>query len=209
LHSAWGGLEQWPGGHALYVVKKEHSGMQIRSKFAVPMFAMLGVIACGDDDSGSTGGVSSNKTIADLSPAEAKSLCNALSAKFKKLTDAETKLVCTSQGVALSQGNKAECQSSLDTCLNQPATMDSQFDIDCEGTDGETGGVPADCRDVTVGDLTTCIDAQVSTLQGVANMVSCNSSISDLSSVGDGLSTPAVCTKLVDKCPDFADMSTP
>ncbi|HEY6879969.1 MAG TPA: hypothetical protein VI299_18215, partial [Polyangiales bacterium] len=127
--------------------------MQIRSKLVISLFTVLGVVACGDDDSSGTGGVSSNKKVGDLSDQEAKSLCNSFKKKLAKAGDTQLELVCVGTGIAVSGGNKDSCEMSAAKCREMPPA-NSDAEIDCEGTNGQAGAVPDGCDDVTVGDLT-------------------------------------------------------
>jgi hypothetical protein len=168
--------------------------MQIRSKFVVSVVSLLGVVACGDDDGGSgTGGVSSSKKIGELNESEARSLCKSMLTKMKKIVDAQNEFFCIGTGIALGQGDKADCEDAADECR---AENDGAFELDCDGSDGEPAGENGDCADVTVGDFNACLDATAKALEGVN--VSCSTDVEDL----EGVEPEPIkaCTDIEDKC---------
>lgn len=175
--------------------------MQIRSNspLAVSLFSILGLLACGEDSGGGGGsGVSGSSKVADLSDSEAKSVCNTLQGKFDRTATATTKITCTAQALALSPNS---CQATVDDCIDQMAD-DSDFDIDCDGEGGQSGGVPEDCADVTVSEIETCVEATAKQAEALAAKLNCSSSLEDFSD--DDAKSPAACTKLADRCPDLA-----
>lgn len=178
--------------------------MQVRTRAFISAAAVLGAVGCGGDDSGGTGGVSSNEKVGDLSAAEAKALCKSLSSKLQQVGDAQTDLVCVAQSAALSGGNADTCESSVGQCKEQ---YGDDLTIDCE-TDGETGVSDA-CNDVTVGELNDCLDATIAALDAVSKKVTCSTPLSDLQDLSTSFETPAACTKIDAKCPDVADMGSP
>jgi hypothetical protein len=183
--------------------------MQIRSKFAVSVVSLLGVLACGDDDSGGGGGgsgVASSKKVGDLSESEARALCRQIEGKFARIGAAQTELVCVAQAAALSGGDAARCESSADQCRMQDAEA---LALDCDGEDGETGGVSTECDDVTVGELNDCIEASAKALEAISKMVTCETDVSELGDLSTSYETPASCTSIEAKCPDVAVMGTP
>lgn len=175
--------------------------MQIRSKLVISLFSILGVVACGDDDSGGTGGVSGNKKVGDLSDDEAKAVCKGIQGKLTKLGDANVELVCVGTGLAVSLGNADMCETSAASCRETESTAD--FMIDCDGTDGQAGGVPPGCEDVTVGDLTACLDATVSLVQSAVQKITCSTPLSELTKLNTSVKPPEACTKLGGQCGNF------
>ncbi|HEX5656050.1 MAG TPA: hypothetical protein VFX59_02600 [Polyangiales bacterium] len=182
--------------------------MQVGSKVVVSLVSVLGVIACGDDDGGTggTGGVSRNKKLTDLSEAEARTFCRTLQGKFDDVAEATADFSCTAMAALTSGGNASMCQSSITECKE---TFDAPFEeLDCDGEEGMNGGLSADCNDVTVGELTDCMDANAKAIEDLAGKVSCSTDADDISDLSTSSETPAACAKIEAKCPDVADMES-
>jgi hypothetical protein len=171
--------------------------MQIRPSLAVSVFSVLGVLACGESDDGGSG-VSGSTKVSDLSASEAKSVCTNLQAKFMRTGAATAKITCTAQALALSPSS---CASTVDDCVAQ-AEDDPDFDLDCEGDDGDSAGVPEDCADVTVSEIEACVEATAKQTEALAAKLSCSSDLADFSNTDT--TAPAACTKLADRCPDLS-----
>jgi hypothetical protein len=171
--------------------------MQIRSKFVVSVVSLLGVVACGDDDGGS-GGVSSSKKIGELNESEARALCKSTLAKMKKSADVQNEFFCIGTGIALGMGDEDACEDAADECREE---NDGEYELDCDGEDGEPVGEDGECAEITVGQFNACLDATVKALEGVK--VSCSTDVEDLE--GLETETPEACEDIEDKC-DLAAM---
>jgi hypothetical protein len=174
--------------------------MQIRSKFVVSVVSLLGVVACGEDDGGSTGGVSSSKKIGELNESEAKEFCRSAASKLNRFLTANLDLVCIGFGVGLGDGDKEVCEEQVEEC---EAENDGTFEVDC---DTATVTEDGDCEDVTVGELNACLEANAKAVEAVKAKVSCSTDIDGLDEIQSDYEQPKACKDISDRC-SLADMS--
>jgi hypothetical protein len=177
--------------------------MQVRSTFVVSVVSVLGALACGDDE-GSTGGVSNDAKLGDVSGADARAVCRNLESKFKRIGEAQTDILCVARGVASSEGDERQCNSAVEQCRD--AREDTG--LDCNDSDDESG-VSSACNDVTVGELNDCLDAMAEAVESVAQMLTCRLDTEGLEDVSLAYDEPASCTAIMSKCPDIMNMGMP
>lgn len=204
--------------------------MRLRS--AITWLTTLSVTALtsacnsGSDGGGSSeslnSGVQKSKSVQDVTNEEAEAVCEAFASYYESKLDSRSFQLSICRWAAVyATASAADGGTNLDLndlcdlaydacvdCLDNPGTegcedfptFDFQLDESC--TDSEP---PQDC-DATVGEVETCLKAEVDSIVGVFNGApSCGSlTQTDLDEASAGLEEPdlpGACTALEDTCP--------
>lgn len=165
-------------------------------KFAIGLVAFLGMamIGCGgDEESGS--GVEASKALTEVTPQEAASICEYAQGQ---ISDDDLKTVgCYIFGSFFSE-DEAQCEASVQECLNAPADPADGTLLECVATtQADIDALPACASDVTVGELESCQAAMARSFSDAADDISCGNALTVL------LNVPDECSALMTDCSDL------
>ncbi len=145
------------------------------------------------DDGGDDGGPDSSTALSELSTAEATALCDDLNVTLDDALGSLQSVTCY-----LISLEDPDCEAAFEECLLDmpigPAPITCDFTSPAE--------LPPCAADVTVGDLTDCIDGLFDIWGALADEITCDGVPKDFDEAE--LSTlPEACEVLIDLCPEL------
>lgn len=158
----------------------------------------VGNFGCGDDDGGG-GGVSGSKKVSTLSRTEQIALCKDQASNIVALSKASNEINCTAEGLAAAD----ECDDVREDCIDQSETLSVADErANCEDDEDDEG--LEDC-DASVSEVKACISAWVKLVNQTADDLTCDTTEEDLDDI-DLTTRPTACEKILDTCPEVADL---
>jgi hypothetical protein len=182
----------------------------MRTSRLVAVFAIVFACACGGDDDGGDGvgddggddtsddasddgGPDESTALSELSTAEATELCDSLNATLDDALLSLQTVTCYLTGIAVGK----DCEGAVEDCLAEEPVGEAPIDCNLSSP----SEVPPCAADVTVGDLTDCIDGLFDVWGALADEITCDSVPEDFD---DELAVlPEACETLLDLCPDL------
>lgn len=176
--------------------------MQIRPRWVMSSFVLIGALGC-DEDGGpdGVGGVSGDQRVIDLSEEEARDVCHAVQGKFDRVGRASQKITCIGNKFVAGH-DEAVCEANLDECTSGP--LDRAFTLDCDAPGGGQGKLEG-C-DITVGELNACVDELLRAAEAGAAKVDCSSTREDLQSAFAAEEPPESCSNVAKRCDALAGL---
>lgn len=166
-------------------------GARRRTGLIAPVLAAMVAAACGDD--GGTSGVDGDKSLDQLSPAEATDLCDWGASLLAQ--DEVTRFACYYAALVFNQDSDA-CEAMAQECIDEAEPIDPD-DIECTFQDE----LPACASEVTVAEVEACARDALGILIDIAEDISCDSDPEEIDLLA--LEEPASCQAIEEKCPEL------
>lgn len=149
---------------------------------------------CGEGPAASGSGVDGEKSVAEVSEADVRTLCRWMQKQIGDV-DISDEQTCTADSVGTSTSS-ADCEAKVQSCLAKPSAEPSNDPAEqCDTLEKPT--FPAGCSEVTVSDYETCLGDLKAKMEEYINGLSC------AENAGQQVKLPSVpsCEKLRMHCP--------